>query len=189
MVSARQVYTMLENQSLWDTLAECHRLLDRSGIAHAVMGGVAVCLHGYQRNTVDLDLLVRGEDTSAVRSVLEEASFAWHAESGEFRSPSGIPVQFLVAGERAGPGSEVVLPDPRSPGSLTEIEGLPVLSLAKLIETKIACGTANVRRTHRDFADVVELIAQHGLDSAFARHLHKSLRPTFRRLVKAANST
>jgi hypothetical protein len=188
LVSARQVYAMLENQSLWETAAECHQLLEAAGISHAVMGGVAVCLHGYQRNTVDLDLLVRGEDAGRIRSLLKQASFVWHAESGEFRSPSGIPVQFLVAGERAGPDSEVLLPDPQVPGSVTQIEGLPVLSLARLIESKIASGQGNLRRNHRDFADVVELIAQHKLGSAFARSLHKSLRPTFRQLVKAATS-
>ena len=179
---------MLENQSLWDTAAECHQLLDAAGISHAVMGGVAICLHGYQRNTVDLDLLVRKEDAGAIRTILTQASFVWHAASGEFRSRSGIPVQFLVAGDRAGSGSEVLLPDPKLPGFVTKIEGLPVLTLAKLIESKIASGQGNLRRTHRDFADVVELIAQHRLGSAFARSLHKSLRPTFRQLVKVATS-
>jgi hypothetical protein len=188
LVSARQVYAMLENQSLWDTAAECHQLLESAGISHAVMGGVAICLYGYQRNTIDLDLLVRAQDTEQIRSVLKRASFVWHAESSEFRSPSGIPVQFLLAGDRAGSGSEVRLPDPSLPGLVTEIEGLPVLSLAKLIESKLAAGQTNLRRTHKDFADVVELIAQNGLGSGFAKSLHKSLRPAFRQLVKVATS-
>jgi hypothetical protein len=66
---------------------------------------------------------------------------------------------------------------------VTIIEGLPVLTLARLIETKLACGEGDLRRTHKDFADVVELIAAHNLSTSFARHLHKSLRPTFRELV------
>jgi hypothetical protein len=37
---------------------------------------------------------------------------------------------------------------------------------------------------HRDFADVVELIVVHGLDGSYARHLHKAVRPAFRRLVR-----
>lgn len=64
------------------------------------------------------------------------------------------------------------------------IEGLPVLSLAALIEAKIAYGEGDTRRMHRDFADVVELIAVHGLDGSFARHLHNVVRPRFRRLVR-----
>jgi hypothetical protein len=186
LVSARQAFAMLENQSLWETTTRCHELLAAADLPHAIVGGVAVCLHGYQRNTVDLDLLVRREDGDAVRATLERGSFVWNAKSAEFRSPSGVPVHFLLAGERAGSGSEVRLPDPAQPEYVDEVEGLPVLSLAKLIESKIACGQTNVRRTHRDFADVVELIAQHHLQSSFAASLHKSLRPAFRKLLKAA---
>ena len=68
--------------------------------------------------------------------------------------------------------------------SVTEIEGLPVLRLSRLIETKIACGMGNLRRTHKDFADVIELILQNRLNSSFARYLHKSLRQAYRQLVR-----
>jgi hypothetical protein len=148
-----------------------------------VLGGVAVCLHGYQRNTVDLDLLVRRDDSAVIRQVLEHTGFRWRAEASEFRSAGDIPVQLLIAGDRAGDDSEVYLPDPNDEASITELEGLPVLTLAKLIETKIACGSGDLRRTHKDFADIVELIALHNLNRADARHLHKSVRKTFRKLV------
>jgi hypothetical protein len=228
-VKSQQVYAMLENQSLWQVATQCHQLLAAAEIPHALVGGVAVCLHGYQRNTVDLDLLIRKDDSQAVREILERESFAvfWSAalfrrffplvfseknkqkQSGgkaphskkrqsrarvsrdipreaEFRAPSGVAVQFLVAGERAGPGSEVALPDPGDERATTEIEGLPVLTLAKLIESKTACGQGNLRRTHKDFADVVELIVQNRLNSSFARFLHKSLRTAFRQLVRTS---
>jgi hypothetical protein len=55
--------------------------------------------------------------------------------------------------------------------------------LARLIESKLACGQGNLRRTHKDFADVVELIAVHRLSRSFARHLHGTLRDAFRELV------
>jgi hypothetical protein len=89
----------------------------------------------------------------------------------------------LVSGERAGRDSEVRLPDPSDPRTITQLEGLSVLSLAALIESKIACGQSNLRRTHKDFADVVELVAKHQLGRDFARHLHKSVRAAFRQLV------
>jgi len=59
-----------------------------------------------------------------------------------------------------------------------------VLSLAALIESKLACGEGDPRRMHRNFADVVELIAVHELDGAYERHLHKAVRPAFRKLVR-----
>jgi hypothetical protein len=189
MPTAQQVYAMLENASLWQTATQCHQLLASAAIPHALVGGVAVCLHGYQRNTVDLDLLVRKEDTAALRTLFERQDFAWRAEDAEFRSPSGIAVQFLLAGDRAGTGSEVVLPDPADARATTEIEGLPVLTLAKLIESKIACGQGNLRRTHKDFADVVELVIHNRLRSDFAQFLHKSVRKTYRQLVRQSRGS
>ncbi len=177
---------MLANESLWDTAVRCHDVLAAAGIPHAIVGGVAVCLHGYRRNTVDLDLVVRKSDTPAIRKSLADAGFVWNSKEAEFTSPQGIPVQFLLTGDRAGKGSEVSLPDPSESRSVTSVEGLSVLTLARLIETKIACAEGNVRRAYKDLADVVELIAVNRLNGSFARYLHKSLRPTFRELVRRA---
>ncbi len=184
MFTAKKVYAMLGNETLWQTAAQCHEILADANIPHAVMGGVAVCLHGYQRNTVDLDLLIRSEDSAGVRESLERENYAWKEKDKEFQAPCGVAIQFLIAGERAGSSSEVKLPDPADERATTEMEGLPVLKLSKLIESKIACGLGNLRRTHKDFADVIELIVQNQLYSSFARFLHKSLRTTYRELVR-----
>jgi hypothetical protein len=175
---------MLGNETLWSVALRCHELLKNASLPHAVIGGVAVCLHGYQRNTIDVDLLVRRDETGEIRKVLESAGFVYSAEQVEFRSPEGIPVQLLMSEDRAGSGSEVRLPDPAEAATIAYVEGLPVVTLARLIESKLACGQGNLRRTHKDFADVVELIAHHKLGQSFARFLHKSLRTTYRELVK-----
>jgi len=80
----------------------------------------------------------------------------------------------------------VRLPEPADQSAVVYLDGLPVITLAKLIESKIACGEGNLRRTHKDFADVVELIVKHDLRQSFAGKLHKSLRKTFRQLVRQA---
>jgi hypothetical protein len=183
MNTARTTYQMLENQTLWSTAVECHAALEAADLPHAIVGGVAVCLHGYRRNTVDLDVLISKSDQSKVRAALESSGFVWDDQNVEFRAPSGIPVQLLLSGERAGKDAELLLPEPNAPGVSVEIEGLSVIDLARLIETKLACGLGSPRRTHRDLADVVELVAIHQLDRSFARHLHKSLRSAFRKLV------
>lgn len=180
---------MLEQRSLWDTATRVHQLLSAQLIPHALVGGVAVCLHGYRRTTIDINSLVRSGDSQAVRSSLQSAGFEWEPVTKEFRGELEIPVQFLVAGERAGSGSEVQLPDPLEAENVVTIEGLPVITLARLIEAKIACGEGNLRRTHKDFADVVELIAHHQLGGEFARYLHKSVRRTFRQLTKNAQGS
>jgi hypothetical protein len=186
MNTAHKVYTMLGNESLWDVAARCHELLTDAGIAYSVCGGVAVCLHGYQRNTTDLDLVIRSEDSDSVRRILTEAGFVWDPEKAEFRTAGGIAIQFLIAGHKAGKGTEVSVSEPIGELNVELIEGLSVVRLSRLIEMKIACGMSNLRRTHKDFADVVELIAIRHLDGSFARFLHKSLRPTFRELVRNA---
>jgi hypothetical protein len=183
VISAANVYAMLGNDSLRETAKACHELLTEAHTPYAIAGGVAVCLHGYQRNTVYLDLLVQAGHSEVVRQALESVGIAWDEDQREFRTPAGIAIHFLVSGELAGKGSEVRLPDPADPAIVTELEGLPVLSLSALIEAKIASGQANLRRTHKDFADVVELIAKHDLGRDFARHLHKSVRAAFRELV------
>lgn len=184
MISAARVYQMLGNETLWQTAERCHLLLSQAGIPYAICRGVAVCLHGYQRNTVDLDLLIARENAEPVRQELQNAGLMWHADACEFRSESGVAVQFLYVGDRAGRGSECRMPDPGVLANITQIANLPALSLSRLVESKLACGEGSVRRMHRDFADVVELIAIHKLDSGFARHLHKSLRRTYRELVQ-----
>jgi hypothetical protein len=188
MPSAARTYAMLGKGTLWDAAQRAHEVLADAGLAHALVGGVAVCLHGYERNTVDVDLLVRGEDAPRARAALESDGWTWNDERKELRSPAGAVLQFVMSGERAGRDAEVRLPDPADAAAVTELEGLPVVTLARLIESKLACGQGNLRRTHKDFADVVELIAVHALDGAFARHLHKSLRETYRTLVRNARA-
>lgn len=189
MNTSQKVYTMLGNESLWDVAARCHELLTDAGIAYSVCGGVAVCLHGYQRNTTDLDLVIRSNDSETVRELMTKAGFMWDAERVEFRTPNGIAIQFLIAGQKAGKGTEVLVSEPIGDLNVESIEGLIVVRLSRLIEMKIACGMSNLRRTHKDFADVVELISIRNLDGAFARFLHKTLRPTFRELVRNAKAS
>jgi hypothetical protein len=188
MISAEKVYAMLGNESLWEAAQRSHELLADANIAHALAGGVAVCLHGYQRNTVDVDLLIQAGHTETVHDVLQAAGIRWDDDEHEFRTPAEIAIHFLISGEPAGKGSDVRLPDPADPDVVTQRDGLPVLSLAALIESKIASGESNLRGTHKDFADVVELIAKHDLSRDFARHLHKSVRATFRQLVGHARA-
>jgi hypothetical protein len=189
LTTAQRAFQMLENESLWTLTRRVHRLLSQHDIAHAIVGGVAVCLHGYHRNTVDLDLLIDPEDASTAQSMLKAEGLDWSRINKEFRSASGVAVHFVMAGERQGPDQEARFPHPGDSGQVTEVEGLPVLSLAQLIQSKLACGLGNMRRTHKDFADVVELIAIHRLDGSYARNLHKSVRKEFRQLVRHARGS
>lgn len=189
MVTAAKAYQMLGNESLWQVAQRCHELLINADIPYGVCGGIAVCLHGYQRNTVNVDLIIRQEDADRVKSLLEENGFKWDPVRVEFTSDSGFVVQFLTAGTKAGRDSEVTIATPAGELNVEELEGLSVVRLSRLIEMKLACGMHNPRRMHRDFADVVELIVIRKLDGSFARFLHKSVRPAFRELVRNSQAS
>ena len=186
--STERAFTMLGTGPLWDAAQRSHEALRRNGLAHAIVGGVAVALHGYRRTTADVDVLIRREDQSAVRQSLEEVGFVWDETACEFRDAERVPVQCLIALEPASSDSSlgVLLPDPSVPSVVIEVEGLSVITLSKLIELKLACGLGDVRRSYRDWADVVELIVARNLDHRFASLLHKAVRKEYRSLVKRA---
>ena len=54
MISTARIYKMLGNESLWEIALLCHQIFEGEGIAHSLCGEVAVCIHGYQRNTTDV---------------------------------------------------------------------------------------------------------------------------------------
>jgi hypothetical protein len=186
--SAGTAYAMLGSQNIWDLARRCHDVLDAASVPHALVGGVAAMLHGYRRNAVGVDVLIRSQDTAAIRESLEQVHFTWDSQQREFRGPEGIPIQFLLSDVPAGDDSSygIRFPDPADTDVVTMIDGLPAVTLPRLIELKLACGLGNLRRTHRDFADVVELIIVNDLHGEFARNLHKSVRPAFRKLVRNA---
>ncbi len=188
MMATSQVYRMLGNETLWQTTEQCNRILSEANIPYSICGGVAVCLHGYQRNTVDIDVVIRRNDRESTRNALTAAGFVWDPQNAEFQTEQGITIQFLISGEPAGKGSEVTIPEPIGDLNVEIREGLSVVRLSRLIEMKLACGMGNLRRTHKGFADVVELIAIRKLDGSFARYLHSSVRDAFRKLVLNANT-
>src|ERR1700681_4870923 len=91
-LTAQRAYRMLDNEKLWNVTERVHGLLARNGIDFAIVGGVAVCLHGYRRNTVDLDLLIHPDHAAEFRAVLEADGFMWSAAAKELRAPSGVAV-------------------------------------------------------------------------------------------------
>lgn len=63
--------------SLWRIVEQVHEILTDNSLCHVFAGDFAVCLHGYQRNTIDVDLLVRSNEAQTVREVLESSGWKW----------------------------------------------------------------------------------------------------------------
>ncbi len=156
--------------SLLDIARELSHLMREGGIPGAVVGGIAVVLHGHVRTTKDIDVFVEGA-LQALAELLIAKGFAFDSQKKEFVR-EGVPVHLVTIEQLKQP-----------PRKTVEIEGITTISLEDLIEIKLRSGSSNVLRA-QDLADVIGLIRHHRLTAEFARHLDKSLRPTYRRLIK-----
>lgn len=162
---------MLEGKgALLDTARDVSRLLGMAEPGAAVVGGVAVVLHGYVRTTSDVDLYVPGA-AERVAEILQANGFPFDPDRREFVR-DGVPVH-LVRPEQI----------PTPPRTLVEIEGIRTVSLADLLNIKLRSGLKHRLRAI-DLADVIGLIRRHGLTGAFTRQIDKDLRPEFRKLAR-----
>ncbi len=149
--------------------------LEKAGIPYAVMGAMAVNLHGARRTTDDVDILLTSEGLKRFR---EELCGKWYdpvpGRSRRFvERQSGVRIDILLTGGRPGFGQPTPLRFPDPEQASTEIESTWVLTLPQLIELKLAA------RRHYDFGDVVFLIRVHELDETFLKKLHATVHQDF----------
>lgn len=176
---------------LHETLHRLAARLDAEGISYALVGGMALGQHGYVRMTEDVDVLLTPEGLERFRERLVGRGYvATHPGARRaFRdAESGVRIEILVTGEFPGDGKPkpVRFPDPAE--AAAEVEGLRVLTLAKVVELKLASGTSAPHRL-RDLADVQEIIKARGLDESFASQLDESVRSAYLDLCRAARSS
>ncbi|HKA06964.1 MAG TPA: hypothetical protein VKD71_06870 [Gemmataceae bacterium] len=157
------------------TLRRLAKRLTKAGIPYAVMGAMAVNLHGARRTTDDVDVLLTPEGLNRFRQ--EFVGKDYDPIEGRPRrfveKQSKVTVDCLVTGRYPGTGAPgpIAFPNPEDVGQ--EIEKVRVVNLPQLIQLKLAA------RRHYDFGDVVFLIRVHNLDESFLEQLHPSVRQDF----------
>jgi len=149
--------------------------LQRAGIPYAVMGAMAVNLHGARRTTDDVDVLMTPAGLERFRKELA-VKFYRPVEGRPRRfveRKSGVTVDVLVTGGYPGRGrpGPFAFPDPTEVS--VELEKFQVVELPQLIQLKLAAGR------YYDFGDVVFLIQVHDLDESFLEKLHPSVHQDF----------
>ena len=158
------------------------RLADH-GIAYAVAGGMALVAHGYDRTTVDVDVLVTPEGLAAAHRALDGLGYVPpFAGSKQLRdAETNVRIEFLVAGQYPGDGKPkpVAFPDPA--GHSVAIDGIEYINLPTLVELKLASGMTNPGRL-KDLSDVQELIRVLDLPASFAQQLNPYVRAKFAEL-------
>ena len=163
-----------------------HRIsqkLGQLGIPHAVAGGMALVAHGYDRTTVDVDILVTAEGLRQTHEALDGLGYVPpFPGSKQLRDvETGVRIEFLVSGQFPGDGKPKPVAFPNPANIATEIDGIRYLNLPTLIELKLASGMTNPGRL-RDLADVQELIRVLQLPADFAGNLNPFVRPKYSEL-------
>jgi hypothetical protein len=176
----------MRDDDVHTTLRNLTGRLDELGIPYAVAGGMALVAHGYDRTTVDVDVLLSADLLPRVHAELEGRGYLPpFAGSKDLRdTQTGVRIEFLLAGQFPGDGmpKPIAFPDPST--ASVEIDGIRFLALERLVELKLASGMTHAGRI-KDLADVQELIRVLGLDADFGARLHAYVRPKYSELLRA----
>ncbi len=163
-----------------DTLRRFAERLESLNVAYAIAGGMALVAHGYDRTTLDVNVLVSPQGLERIHQALDGRGYVRPFEnSRNLRDvQSGVRIEFLVTGQFPGDGKPkpVEFPDPAQVSE--RIDGVRYVRLPQLIELKLASGMTHPGRL-RDLADVQELIRALGLPRDYASNLNAYVSGTF----------
>jgi hypothetical protein len=165
------------------------RALDAQRIPYAIIGAMALNQFGYQRVTVDVDVLLTAEGLAAFRGThLGRGYVEKFPGSRGLRDPEhGVDIDVVLAGSYPGDGQPkpVAFPDPATAAERgTRIALLP---LPMLVELKLASGMTAPHRL-KDLADVLELVRALKLSAELAADLNPYVREKYLELWRAAQA-
>jgi hypothetical protein len=163
------------------------RHLEADGIPYALIGALALSDYGFQRFTVDVDLLLTREGLAAFKEKHLGLGYVqkFPGSKGLRDTQTGVSIDFVLAGEYPGDGlpKPVVFPDPAS--EAVKPKKLALLPLPRLLELKLASGMSAPDRL-KDLSDVLEVIRALKLPGELAEQLNPYVRGKYRELWQAA---
>jgi hypothetical protein len=166
------------------TLRSLVNRLAEESIPYAIVGGMALNLFGFARQTVEVDVLLTKEGLAKFqeRFVGRDYVPAFPGAAKAFRDvETRVRIDFLTTDEYPGDGKPkpVAFPDP----SLSAVDRGPyrVIALEKLIDLKLASGLSAPHRMG-DLVDVQRLVEELHLPLDLEEKLDPSVRAEYRRL-------
>ncbi len=158
--------------------------LNALGIDYAVVGGMALFLHGFRRFTEDVDILVTREGLAKLHQALEGSGYRPpFAGSKNLRdTENGVRIEFLVSGEFPGDGKAKPVAFPEPDTAAAEQDQIQLLNIETLIELKLASGMTGGIERLKDIADVVEVIKMLRLPETIAERLNPYVGTRYREL-------
>ncbi len=174
-----------------ETLRRLAEDLEKNGIEYSVIGAIALNLHGYQRFTADIDILLSEEGLDKFHQLLIGRGYrpAFDGAIKMLRATErNVPIEIITAGGYPGDGKPkpVIFPDPKESSVL--IDGIRTVTLETLLNLKLASGMTDPGRL-KDLADVQELIKVKGLDASYAEMLHPYVREKFLELYRGVSAS
>ncbi len=154
--------------------------LNDLGIDYAVVGGMALFLHGFRRFTEDVDILVTREGLAKLHAALEGSGYRppFTGSKNLRDTENGVRIEFLVAGEFPGDGKPKPVAFPEPEAAAIEKDGVRFLNAASIIELKIASGMTGKGRT-KDLGDAEQIIMLLNLPQEFAGQLNPYVRERY----------
>lgn len=156
--------------------------LEDANIAYVIVGGMALNLWGYARQTVDVDILLTREDLAKFNQEYVGRGYipAFSGAVKSFReSETQVKIEVLTTGDYPGDGKPKSVAFPNPAEVSVDRDGYQVIALEKLIELKLASGLSAPHRG-KDLVDVQELIAVLKLPLDLAEQLDESVQAEYR---------
>jgi hypothetical protein len=151
---------------------------------------MALVAHGYDRTTVDVDLIVTEEGLASIHQNLTGLGYlpAFSNSKTLRDTDTQVRIEFLVTGRFPGDGKPkpVAFPDPAEEG--IEFDGVRYVGLPSLVDLKLASGMSAPHRL-KDLADVQELIRVLELPREFMERLNPYVRAKFFELWTAIDQS
>lgn len=181
----------VETSPVHKTLHGIAQRLGAKQIDYAIIGGMALALHGFIRPTEDVDLLLTPEGLEKFHEELVGLGYIqlFPGARKHFRdTETGVKVEVITSGEYPGDGKpkSVVFPTPKDVA--VELAKFRVVSIESLIELKLASGLSAEHRKLRDLADVQQLIEILNLPQSLGHRIDASVRDEYLRLWELAQT-
>lgn len=165
-----------------ETLRRISRRLNDLQIPYAVVGGMALFQHGYQRYTEDVDILVTQEGNDKLHAALDGIGFVrpFSVSKNLRDTETGVKIEFLITGSYPGDGKpkEVAFPDPADVAVV--FNDVSYVNLPTLITLKLTSGLTGEGRG-KDIIDIFELIKAANLDDSLAPRLSPLVQAEYRK--------
>lgn len=171
-------------------LQEVVALLDRLQVPYALIGALALNEVGYQRATVDVDLLLTAEGLTALKAEALARGYVekFPGSRGIRDTAHGVDIDIVLAGSFPGDGrpKPVVFPDPAT--AARRGARVALLPLPNLLELKLASGMTAPDRL-KDLADVQEVIRALRLPDTFSGELNPFVREKYLELWRSVQGS